>query len=87
VAIPVALEAFCGVILAFEAEKFGKLGVAGFNLPAGGVFVIGQKVAAAAPDGRINQATKGLSRVFNVLGCMHGMQVKNSASVRLFGPG
>ena len=47
VAIPVALEGFGGVVVAFEVEEVGELRVAKFDLSAGRPAVVGEVVVAA----------------------------------------
>src|SRR5712691_5408383 len=55
VSVPVALEDFRGIVLALELEELGELRVAGLDLLARRVLVVGRVVAAAVVDADVDQ--------------------------------
>lgn len=87
VAIPVALKSFGRVVVAFEAEEVGELGVAGFDLLARRPAMVGEVVVAAHFNGAGDEAAKVGLRFTDARRAVCGVEVEDDAGVILFCPG
>jgi hypothetical protein len=87
VLVPVALEEMGGVVGSFLIEEGGHLGVAGFDLIAGGPTVVGEVVAAADIDGTVDDATKVAFGFSESGGGVIDVEVHDDAGPGFAGPG
>ena len=69
-AIPIALKTFVRIVFSLQAQKRRELGVAGQDLLARGVAMIGEVVAAAAHDAMSIRPPKALAERALPAGCV-----------------
>src|SRR3990172_8167139 len=85
-AVPVALENLGGGVFALEIEKVRELRIAGLDLLAGGVLVVGREVAAAVPDADVDQAPERVRGMADSFRRVRDVQVEDDAGVGLLRP-
>src|SRR5438874_1252512 len=87
VAVPVALESLLGIVAPLGAEKLRELRVARLHLLARREPMVGQVVAPAVADPRVDELPEFRGRALEPRGAVVHVQVEDHARVRLFGPG
>src|SRR5712691_4232141 len=87
VAVPVALESLVGIVAPLGAEKLRELRVARLYLLARREPMVGQVVAPAVADPRVDELSEFRGRALEPSGAVDDVQVEDHACVRLFGPG
>src|SRR3989454_1416292 len=87
VAVPVALESLVGIVAPLGAEKLRELWVARLYLLTRREPMVGQVVAPAVADPRVDELPEFRSRALEPRGAVHDVQVEDHTRVRLFGPG
>src|SRR2546426_260074 len=86
-AVPAARESLVGIVAPLGAEKLRELGVARLYLLTRREPMVGQVVAPAVADPRVDKLPEFRSRALEPRGAVHDVQVEDHTRVRLFGPG
>src|SRR5438034_9297367 len=87
VSVPVALKSLGGIVTPLGAEKLRELRVARLHLLARREPMVGQVVAPAVADPRVDELAEFRGRALQPRGAVDHVQVEDHARVRLFGPG
>src|SRR5687767_11331640 len=85
--VPLALVELLRIVLALELEELLELGIAGVDLAAQRVAVVGRVVAAARAKADVDQAPQRVGAADRAAGRMLDMQVEDDAGVGLARPG
>src|SRR5262245_61012723 len=86
-AVPLALEELVGIVFALELEELRHLRIAGIDLAAQRVAVIGRVVAAAVAQAQVDQAPQRVGAADHAAGGVLDVQVEDDAGVGLARPG
>src|SRR5919106_2009843 len=81
VPIPLALEQLVRIVLALELEELLQLRVAGIDLPAQRVAVVGRVIAAAVLQADVDQAPEYVARLDEAACRVHDVHVEDDAGV------
>src|SRR5918996_989624 len=87
VPVPLALEELLFVVLALELHHLRQARVAGLDLAADGVAVVGREIAAAVLDADVDQAPEDIARLDETAGRVLDVYVEDDARVRPARPG
>src|SRR5687767_5678248 len=84
---PLALEELLRVVLELELQEILQLGIAGVDLAAQRIAVVGREVAAAVLEADVDQAAEHVARLDQAAGVVLDVHVEDHAGVGLARPG